>query len=326
MTADGTYPVPRVGVTVSTAAELAALPVGSVVLSHCTGGRARFDGLAWQKRKSGAGDDLSYTPEWWGAYDSEWLPEPKMVRFLRGSFTVLFRPDAPQPATGDDWAARANDASRAAAIELRAEAAGDLLIQCATTTNHSMLRRDVDNALDAVWQAGHDAALAAARAGEAEEAADLRAQLDAAHAQIQARDREVEQERADAVDLALRIRGEQAAQGGGEAVDREALAEMLRAHHWHTGKPSTERCRCGAAVPWVGDAGEDIRRHQADVILAARGDAAPTASAEQVTEAARLLWEHQTGYRRDQAPASALDDRQRQVRRVLGVLGIEVRG
>ena len=74
----------------------------------------------------------------------------------------------------------------------------------------------------------------------------------------------------------LRLRRLLAAQRGGEAVDREALAEMLRAHHWHTGKPSTERCRCGAAVPWVGDAGEDIRRHQADVILAAWGDAAPT--------------------------------------------------
>lgn len=91
----GTYRPARAGDTVTTAAELDALPVGSVVLSHCTGERARFDGLAWQKRHDGSG---GYTPEWWAAIDSEWLPENKMFPFLGGTFTVLFRPDAPQPA------------------------------------------------------------------------------------------------------------------------------------------------------------------------------------------------------------------------------------
>ncbi len=64
---------------------------------------------------------------------------------------------------------------------------------------------------------------------------------------------------------------------------------------------------------------------QFDRGLAARGDAvAPAVTAEQVVEAANVLWEHQTGYRRETAPPSARADRQRQVRRVLAALGIEV--
>jgi hypothetical protein len=121
MTAGGTY---RGSARVTTAAELDALPVGSVVLSHCTGERLRFDGLAWQKRASGAGEGPDYPAEWWAAYDSEWLPEPKMAAFLGGSFTVLFRPDAPQPATTDDAverAARRVDNTKALLVELAVE-------------------------------------------------------------------------------------------------------------------------------------------------------------------------------------------------------------
>lgn len=171
LTADGTPTAPRTG-EITTAAELDALPIGSVVLSDPCWPSQKVDtwaGIAW----SLVGD-----------------PRPRQHPPLPA--TILFRPDAPQPvrrcglcaldedhaswahpdipaiiedapqpATTDDWPSRANDASLAAAIELRAEAAGDLLMKCAMTTNHSMHRADVDKALDAVWQAGHDAALAA---------------------------------------------------------------------------------------------------------------------------------------------------------------------
>lgn len=132
-------------------------------------------------------------------------------------------------------------------------------------------------------------------------------------------------------------------------IERKQIAEALAfvltedaGHHLSLGRvPGQPRrapkCSCG----WHWTPGIDGTDHLREVldealgdligehlhtVLSARGAAAPTVTAEQVTEAAGLLWEHQTGYRRDQAPASAMEDRRRQVRRVLAVLGIEVRG
>lgn len=57
--------------------------------------------------------------------------------------------------------------------EALAEAAGDLVMQCATTTNHSTTRKVVEDALDRVWQSGYAAALAARSSRPALSAADV---------------------------------------------------------------------------------------------------------------------------------------------------------
>lgn len=80
MTADGTY---RPGARVTTAAELEALPDAAVVLDN--------DGDAWQSDEG----------RWFCARASLSFWGPTRLAEL-APLTVLFRPDAPQPAVTDD--------------------------------------------------------------------------------------------------------------------------------------------------------------------------------------------------------------------------------
>lgn len=92
MTADGTYPSPA---RVTTAAELDALPDGSVVRDR--------GGDAWQSTVQG----------WVSAMSSESPMDPGDLAGWSAPLTVLFRPDAPQPRAEDgcvdrDWHAEAH--------------------------------------------------------------------------------------------------------------------------------------------------------------------------------------------------------------------------
>ncbi len=101
MTADGTY---RSSTRVTTAAELESLPVGSVVQSNDLPKRARASvgvkapasmrGWAWTKTDADA---------WWGPDNNRFTTtKPEVMIDFLGPLTVLFRPDAPQPATTGD--------------------------------------------------------------------------------------------------------------------------------------------------------------------------------------------------------------------------------
>ena len=270
MTADGTYPVPRAGVTVSTADELHALPVAAVLRDALTG--AVLVVMA---------DDYDQPAGVNMVWGSSWG--------LSHGLTVLFRPDAPRPATGDEaghpHTGRENCRTCGGDCRLTAPQRGGEALVDDPMPPEGIVREEVD--LDD-WSEAMVALLPGDYDGDPR----------------------------DVIEAVMRRAA------GGEAVDREALAEAagdLLMTCATTTNHSMYRADVEKALDAVWQAGRDAA-------LAARGAAAPTVSAEQVTEAARLLWEHQTGYRRDQAPASALDDRRRQVRRVLGVLGIEVRG
>lgn len=186
MTADGTYPSPRAGVTVSTAAELDALPVGSVVRD----GRS----VVYASADEGLGE-----PVWMEAGSVNW--HAALVLAIRGPLTVLFRPDDPQPVTGDDGIDRAALAELILAFRERMDAAG-AGDEWVSADLADVLAEAIDNALDDARHDGYAdarAALAAARAGEADgpDWSDW-------HSQGYAD-------------------GYLAAQRGGEAVNREAL-------------------------------------------------------------------------------------------------------
>ena len=84
MTADGTY---QPSTRVSTAAELDALPIGSVVQD----GR----GAVYVSSDEELGE-----PVWMEAGSVNW--HAALTLAIRGPLTVLFRPDAPQPATTNE--------------------------------------------------------------------------------------------------------------------------------------------------------------------------------------------------------------------------------
>lgn len=242
--AAGTY---RPGARVTTVAELDALPVGSVVLSHCSGERARFDGLAWQKRKSGAGDAPGYTPEWWGAYESEWLPEPKMVPFLGGPFTVLFRPDAPQPAPVD------GDAVGRAALESFAQ----WLVSLDDGTR--WIERSEVSLPEIIRRAR--AALAAARAGEADHVCTVHCEQGQGHYPAPA-------------------------QRGGEAVDREVLRVAVGGVLFNAmNYPELVQARI------LGQDTRPLTEKVVDAVLAARGDAAPSVVRQMAAQQGISEWE-----------------------------------
>lgn len=88
MTADGTY---RPSTRVTTAAELDALPVGSVLVHPLDPAWTLTRGSYTDGRPWGGGDGKRYASVTVAAHD----------------FTVLFRPDAPQPATTDEVVGRA---------------------------------------------------------------------------------------------------------------------------------------------------------------------------------------------------------------------------
>lgn len=86
MTADGltpgTFRPARVGETVSTAAELEALPVGAIVRGR-SGMLSRGDGR--------------FGPTWYHHPSRDHAADSATVAEVEGSMTVLFRPDAPRP-------------------------------------------------------------------------------------------------------------------------------------------------------------------------------------------------------------------------------------
>ena len=113
------------------------------------GDRSSGDGVEWtfEQWQEWSNEVASEMPENW---DGDEAQEDIILRFVKHATAHL----ATCPAA-------LHGAGEAVDREALAEAAGDLLMTCATSTNHSMYRADVDKALDAVWQAGHDAALAA---------------------------------------------------------------------------------------------------------------------------------------------------------------------
>jgi hypothetical protein len=126
MTPDGTNPTPRVGETITTAAELDALPVGSVVLDP--------HGRAFQKRPT-------FGPEgaaWFATASTE--GHSVCARPAR----VLFRPDAPQPAPADD------DAVERAVLAACAEAGWDWEAEPGVPTPMEAMRPIVVAALSLV--------------------------------------------------------------------------------------------------------------------------------------------------------------------------------
>ena len=97
MTADGTYSSPRAGETVSTAAELDALPVDSCVRA----GDEVYERIEPDQRVNGGTETWRCLHE--PRDDYGWRTYPAHTVLWQGTpVTVLFRPDAPQPATGDD--------------------------------------------------------------------------------------------------------------------------------------------------------------------------------------------------------------------------------
>jgi hypothetical protein len=202
------------------------------------------------------------------------------------------RPDAPQPVTG-------GDVERA---EVLRQAYNDL-------TGDGWGPERVDDVLGRVW----DAALAAAHAGEAEGDADRLSQqhADALAVLEVVRDHMDDfayDELHSVLEDGVLLRDEDGlpkhqgrAQRGGEAADREALALSL----WDEGLVRPEHL-AQAVVAHILD----------HPLLAARGDAAPTVSAEQV-ERARLSepLTYPPGQQVSRAAA----------RHLLAALGIEVR-
>jgi hypothetical protein len=85
MTADGTYPTPRAGETITTAAELDALTAVGTILRD-NGGLP-----LWRDRHFG----------WCSANGTRDIATDAVIED-GAPLTVLFRPDAPQPAPGDD--------------------------------------------------------------------------------------------------------------------------------------------------------------------------------------------------------------------------------
>ncbi|MCG7285379.1 hypothetical protein MHY85_05235 [Cellulomonas sp. ACRRI] len=231
---------------IKTASELDALPEGSVV--------ADADDTAWQV-------DLH---ELWHHTGDEGPQMSDRLAEYYGPLTVLFRPDAPQPATGMDAVVSASagmyehpdedpatgDGVERAALALMAEWECVPEVTDAAEGTAVCERHDASVWVDRLCEfavAAARAALAAARAGEARP----RCTCDQAHGLHDAWC---------------------PAQRGGEAVDREALIDHVRATLART----------------------DERDEQVvDAVLAARGDAAtPTVTAEQVRQSLALAGEH----------------------------------
>lgn len=92
MTADGTPTAPRAGETITTAAGYEELPIGSVLVHPLD--------PAWTLTRGSYADGRP-----WGGSDGKRYAS---VTVAAHDFTVLFRPDAPQPAaTGEvEWGVR----------------------------------------------------------------------------------------------------------------------------------------------------------------------------------------------------------------------------
>lgn len=278
MTADGTYPSPRTGETVSTAAELDALPVDSLV---------RADGEVYERiepnRRINGG-----TETWRCLHDPDnegyFRNYTAATVISQGATTVLFRPDTPQPATGD-------------AVERASRAYHD---KVGSETEDATPWEDESEAYREEMRDDVRCILAAARAGEAEH--DPRC--------ISLTDSEFNNH----CDCRT-LRTLDAAQRGGEAVDREMLSALFD-------QVVADR----RALINTGRADEitvDLSHALADAYLAALGDAAPTVSAEQRDQAARALnpaaWD--SPWMQDQYREHA----RHQVSTMLAALGLEVR-
>lgn len=212
---------------IRTAAELDALPVGSVLVHPLD--------PAWTLTRGAYIDGLP-----WGGSDGErWSSEGAALN----GFMLLHRPDAPQPTpVGDD------------AVE-RAHAAG--LAEFLRRSDEGIASSPREHVLAVV-----DAALAAARAGEVETVPVLTDEEWATPDDAPGLRAMVEKRRA----------AQRAAQRGGEVADREALVGLLmRVGH----------------VEWDRADAFGVADHLLD-FLAARGEAAPSVSAER-REAVRAV-------------------------------------
>jgi hypothetical protein len=244
---------------IKTASELDALPVGSVVQSRDLPKRTRgsitappyMNLWAWTKTDT----------DWWGPDNSRFsvTQSAQMTAFL-GPLTVLFRPDAPQPAP------TADAVERAARALAEATGAGALWASPEQTPAWDEAEREE--------RRGHFRAQvrlvldsAAARAGEARYAGPTYEQVWQA---ITGRDEPwggcADRE---AVERVMALLLPSAAARAGEAADREALLRVIEEADPPDGQSIT------ATVV------DDILA--AGFTLAARG-AAPTVTAEQVRE------------------------------------------
>jgi hypothetical protein len=152
---DGTYPVPRAG-EITTASELDALPIGSVVLTAQPHKDTPFD------------DDGAYRLVFQRVYDGSWRRSGR-ARDTHPDYvlpaTVLHRPDAPQPAQVPD------DAVERAARAIEPDAWSDMddmqwFHEYGEDSVNEAIRDRNQRKRNSLTKAR--AALAAARVGEAE--------------------------------------------------------------------------------------------------------------------------------------------------------------
>lgn len=328
--ADGTYPSARAGVTVSTPAELDALPVGSVVLT---------DGKRLDARGPG-----SYRLSFQRLYDGEWH-RPGRSRGTDVEYvvpaTVLFRPDAPQPAVACRVCGGAADHEHDCSYCLKRAAAGatadgeSICDECAggvraVEREAEQWRRarlwrehlsEQPRARRASFDAGWDAALAAAGDGEAERACPTCGGDGATYEQVR-----IGQPPTPFVCATCQGDGVVCRTGSGEAEhhwrdDSTDVQQQAGIEHWRCTDPGcdatrTVDLRAGEAVDrealiavlagvtpeeWAAEGRAHIRniltRTYGDMadrilaLLAARGDAAtPTVTAEQVAAAFCEPW------------------------------------
>lgn len=255
MTADGTYPVTRTGETVTTAAELDALPVGTIVRGR-SGMLSRGNG--------------TLGPTWYHYPSRDHAADSGIVAEVEGALTVLFRPDDQQPATGD----AVERAARAMAAVGDADGWVD---EIAEWEGREQWERDAhpesypSHAYEdrEAFRSQARAALAAARAGEAE--GDIVQEMaeaidDATFSHLSPAENLERQANA-----AARV----AAQRGGEAADREAVLRALRPVLCNASNYPRQ------VQPHI--LGRDmgpLLAQATDAVLAARGDAAPTVSVD----------------------------------------------
>jgi len=261
VTADGTY---RPSTRVTTRDELDALPVGSVVLADAT----------HQDSSQGTG---SYPLAFQRLYDGKWHrggrsrdTDPDFIT----PATVLFRPDAPQPVT-EDGPTRESEAAHAAFCDEYERGRRDALA-AASAVSRPTLADAWDEGRQWLAEQGGDVSTD----GNPNPYRTVAGAGEASHSSLGEPTVAPGTVYATGVNgtISTLPYGTGANPTAGAEVDREALATLLTGHHLVYDEDAIwPRCVCGwtastnAAYPDLILAG-----HQTDLILAARGDAAPT--------------------------------------------------
>lgn len=233
VTADGTY---RPSTRVTTADQLDALPVGTLV-SGRSGMLFRANG--------------TLGPTWYHYPSRDHAADSTIVAEVEGALTVLFRPDAPQPAVTHSYCANCEGVDPASCINAE-PATTDAAVEAALARAEISVRDHRESAAQCEDRGDMDgysasaaaadilerhlrdlrAALAAAGAGEVAEVARLRVENADKQGRIQAVFDTLRQRDPFAPEGAITTARIRAAlntppTSTGEAVDREALAEVI---------------------------------------------------------------------------------------------------